>query len=64
VANGKILLDIAEVSSRCSEVVDSSLVNFINVFLRNFFAAILAQRKLQSQMFQLCNFWRQNIGGK
>jgi len=46
------------------------VVNFINVLCANFLYEILAPKiynagtKLQSQTFQLCNFWHQNIGEK
>jgi len=45
-------------------------VNFINVLCARFLHKVLAPKnykveaKLQSRTFQLCNFWRQNIGEK
>jgi hypothetical protein len=51
-------------------LVCHSAVNFINTLRSRFSYKILAPKnykaetKLQSQSFQLCNFWRQNIGKK
>jgi hypothetical protein len=48
----------------------TTVVNFINGLRAHFSCEILvaknykAKMKLQSQTFQLCKFWRQNIGEK
>jgi len=56
-----LLLNLDEIILNCLPHLPT--VNFINFFAQ-FFCEYFVAKKLQSQMFQLWSFWRQNIGKK